>query len=110
MHAFECSILHKKLCALTLTVCLCVNIHKTLYHNILASISVLFLVPTRCTMDQTVQVLSPRHEKHFQFSMEAFKFIGSYDQVNRDLFSSSDGTVISTKRSNKGLKLLCVIH
>ena len=48
----------------------------------------LFLVPTRCAVDQTVAVLSPRHEKHFQFSMEAFKFIGSYDQVNRELFSS----------------------
>ena len=47
-------------------------------------------------MDQTVEVISPSRKNYFQLSMDAFKFIGSFDQVKGDLFSSSDGKVIST--------------
>lgn len=44
---------------------------------------VLFLCPalTRCNVDQTVEIHSTSHQRQFQFSMEAFKFIGSHDQV-----------------------------
>ncbi|XP_028256888.1 uncharacterized protein LOC114432951 isoform X2 [Parambassis ranga] len=39
------------------------------------------IIENGCNVDPTVQIHSPRHNKHFQFSMEAFKFIGMFDQV-----------------------------
>ncbi len=41
----------------------------------------LFCALTRCKVDSTVEIYSPAHERQFQFSMEAFKFIGLHDQV-----------------------------
>ncbi|CAG5849794.1 unnamed protein product [Menidia menidia] len=39
------------------------------------------IIENGCAVDPTVQIYSPSHEKQFQFSMEAFKFIGLHDQV-----------------------------
>ncbi|XP_055363453.1 ZP domain-containing protein-like [Betta splendens] len=39
------------------------------------------IIENGCKRDETVLVHSPSHEKHFQFSMEAFKFIGLHDHV-----------------------------
>ncbi|XP_014032041.2 uncharacterized protein [Salmo salar] len=39
------------------------------------------IIENGCIVDETVQIFSPRHQRHFQFGMEAFKFIGMHDQV-----------------------------
>ncbi|KAM9766063.1 uncharacterized protein ACNS7B_003659 [Menidia menidia] len=39
------------------------------------------IIENGCTIDSTVQIHPPSHNKQFQFSMEAFKFIGLHDQV-----------------------------
>ncbi|XP_071015366.1 uncharacterized protein [Oncorhynchus clarkii lewisi] len=39
------------------------------------------IIESGCIVDETVQIFSPRHQRHFQFGMEAFKFIGMHDQV-----------------------------
>ncbi|KAK6294109.1 hypothetical protein J4Q44_G00349390 [Coregonus suidteri] len=39
------------------------------------------IIENGCNVDETVQIFSPRHQRHFQFGMEAFKFIGLHDQV-----------------------------
>uniref|UniRef100_A0AAQ6ILQ1 ZP domain-containing protein n=2 Tax=Anabas testudineus TaxID=64144 RepID=A0AAQ6ILQ1_ANATE len=39
------------------------------------------IIENGCEMDQTVIIHSSAHEQRFQFSMEAFKFIGLHDQV-----------------------------
>ncbi|XP_041697023.2 CUB and zona pellucida-like domain-containing protein 1 [Coregonus clupeaformis] len=39
------------------------------------------IIENGCNVDETVQIFSPRHEIHFRFGMEAFKFIGLHDQV-----------------------------
>ncbi|KAK2854257.1 hypothetical protein Q5P01_006918 [Channa striata] len=39
------------------------------------------IITNGCKVDSTVKTYSPAHAKQFQFSMEAFKFIGLHDQV-----------------------------
>nr|XP_040018709.1 CUB and zona pellucida-like domain-containing protein 1 [Gasterosteus aculeatus aculeatus] len=39
------------------------------------------IIENGCNVDQTVEIHSTSHQRQFQFSMEAFKFIGSHDQV-----------------------------
>ncbi|XP_037303823.2 ZP domain-containing protein-like [Pungitius pungitius] len=39
------------------------------------------IIENGCKVDQTVEIHSNSHQRQFQFSMEAIKFIGSHDQV-----------------------------
>ncbi|XP_078111659.1 uncharacterized protein LOC144521155 isoform X2 [Sander vitreus] len=39
------------------------------------------IIDNGCNVDPTVELHSPAHQRQFQFSMEAFKFIGLHDQV-----------------------------
>uniref|UniRef100_A0A4W5NMC2 ZP domain-containing protein n=1 Tax=Hucho hucho TaxID=62062 RepID=A0A4W5NMC2_9TELE len=39
------------------------------------------IIENGCNVDETVQIFSPRHKRHFRFGMESFKFIGLHDQV-----------------------------
>ncbi|KAJ7994600.1 hypothetical protein DPEC_G00251150, partial [Dallia pectoralis] len=39
------------------------------------------IIENGCPVDKTVHIFSPRHARHFQFGMEAFRFIGLHDQV-----------------------------
>ncbi|TDH17486.1 hypothetical protein EPR50_G00008900 [Perca flavescens] len=39
------------------------------------------IIDNGCNVDPTVEIHSPAHQRQFQFSMEAFKFIGLHDQV-----------------------------
>ncbi|XP_029353852.1 uncharacterized protein LOC115040881 isoform X3 [Echeneis naucrates] len=39
------------------------------------------IIENGCTVDPTVEIYHPQHNKQFRFSMEAFKFIGLHDQV-----------------------------
>ncbi|XP_056134963.1 uncharacterized protein LOC130111721 [Lampris incognitus] len=39
------------------------------------------IIENGCAVDKTVEIYSPRHNNHFMFGMEAFKFIGLHDQV-----------------------------
>ncbi|XP_032366665.1 CUB and zona pellucida-like domain-containing protein 1 isoform X2 [Etheostoma spectabile] len=39
------------------------------------------IIDNGCNVDPTVEIHSPAHQKQFRFSMEAFRFIGSEDQV-----------------------------
>ncbi|XP_029354698.1 ZP domain-containing protein-like [Echeneis naucrates] len=39
------------------------------------------IIENGCTVDPTVEIYHPQHNKQFRFSMEAFKFIGQHDQV-----------------------------
>ncbi|XP_076012204.1 uncharacterized protein LOC143004913 [Genypterus blacodes] len=39
------------------------------------------IIENGCTVDPSVNIYAPAHQKQFRFSMEAFKFIGLHDQV-----------------------------
>lgn len=39
------------------------------------------IIDNGCKVDPTVEIYTPAHKRQFQFSMEAFKFIGLHDQV-----------------------------
>ncbi len=43
---------------------------------------VLFSMHFRCVVDETVKIYTS-HQPNVQFSMDAFKFIGQFDQVKR---------------------------
>nr|XP_057933381.1 uncharacterized protein LOC131132106 isoform X2 [Doryrhamphus excisus] len=39
------------------------------------------IIENGCPLDPTLQIHTPAHKREFRFSLEAFKFIGLYDQV-----------------------------
>ncbi|XP_042340983.1 ZP domain-containing protein-like isoform X2 [Plectropomus leopardus] len=39
------------------------------------------IIDNGCKVDKTVEIHTPSHDRQFRFSMEAFKFIGLYNQV-----------------------------